>query len=133
MAEFTMPKHGEICWRELNTQNLDKAKKFYQEFLGWTLEQSKVTNQEYPEIHIGGKAVGGMMQITKDWGENWEEIPSAWMNYIAVDDCDTIVEKVKENGGKVCVPPFDAPKVGRISVVGDPNGATFSVIQFVAE
>ena len=28
MAEFTIPAHGEICWRELTTQNVDKAKEF---------------------------------------------------------------------------------------------------------
>jgi uncharacterized protein len=133
MAEFTIPKHGEICWRELNTQNLEKAKEFYQELLGWKLEQSKATEFEYPEIHVGGKAVGGMMRITKDWGENWENIPPAWMSYIAVDDCAETVEKIKEHGGSVCIEPFDAPNVGRIAVAGDPGGAFFSVIQFVQE
>ncbi len=131
MAEFTIPKHGEICWRELNTQNLDAAKGFYQGLFGWNLEQSKVSPVQYDEIHFGGEAVGGMMQITKDWGENWQKIPSAWMSYIAVDDCDETIEKIKANGGDVCIPAFDAPNVGRMSVVKDPSGAAFSIIQFV--
>jgi uncharacterized protein len=131
MAEFTIPKHGTICWRELTTQNIDKAKEFYQELLGWKLEASKVTNLQYDEIHIGEKAVGGMMQINEQWGAGWEKIPAHWMTYIAVNNCDETVEKINVNGGGVCVPPFDAPNVGRISVVNDPGGATFSVIQFV--
>ena len=131
MAEFTIPKHGEICWRELTSQNIEKAKPFYQQLLGWKLEKSKVSPVDYTEIHFGEKAVGGMMAIDKSWGEGWEHIPAHWMTYIAVDDCDETVEKIKSNGGSVCVPPFDAPNVGRISVVNDPSGATFSIIQFV--
>lgn len=133
MADFTVPAHGTICWRELTTQNVEKAKEFYQEILGWNLEQSKVTSMQYDEIHIDGKAVGGMMQINEHWGEGWEKIPAHWMTYIAVENCDETVAKIKENGGGCCVPPFDAPNVGRISVVNDPGGATFSVIQFVSQ
>lgn len=130
MADFTVPPHGTICWRELTTQNVERAKDFYQELLGWNLEQSKVTDMQYDEIHVDGKAVGGLLKIDEQWGEGWEKIPSHWMTYIAVDNCDEIVEKIKANGGGCCVPPFDAPNVGRMSVVNDPGGATFSVIQF---
>ena len=132
MAEFTIPEHGTICWRELTSTNVEAAKPFYQQLFGWTIEQSQVTgNIPYSEIHIDGKAVGGMMKIDEQWGENWDKIPAHWMTYIAVDNCDETVEKIKVNGGGVCVPPFDAPNVGRMSVVNDPGGATFSVIQFV--
>lgn len=131
MAEFTIPKHGEICWRELTTNNVGKATEFYQELLGWKLEQSKITEIQYPEIHVDDRPIGGMMQMTEEWGNPLP--PSHWMTYIAVDDVDATVEKVKEYGGNVCIPPFDAPKVGRISILGDPSGAAFSVIQFVAE
>lgn len=131
MAEFTIPKHGEICWRELTTNNSGAAKEFYQGLFGWDFENSKLSPVEYPEIHFDGKAVGGIMQMTEDWGD---PLPAShWMNYIAVDDIEAAVEKIKENGGGICVPPFDAPNVGRISVVNDPSGATFSIIQFATE
>ena len=133
MAEFTMPKHGELCWYELNSQNVEKAKEFYQGLFGWNIEASKLTGMDYSEIHHGEKAVGGMMQITKEWGENWEKIPSSWMTYVAVDNCDETLEKITANGGKICVPAFDAPNVGRMSVVTAPDGAAFSIIQFVAQ
>ena len=133
MADFTTPKHGELCWRELTTPNVGPAKTFYQELFGWKLEKSKVSPVDYTEIHHGEKAIGGMMQIDEQWGEGWEKIPAHWMTYIAVDNCDETLEKIKANGGNVCIPAFDAPNVGRISVVNDPSGATFSVIQFVSQ
>lgn len=131
MAEMIQPKHGELCWRELTTQNVGAAKDFYQGLFGWNLAKSNVSPVDYTEIHVGEKAVGGMMQIDKNWGEGWENIPAHWMTYIAVDSCDETLEKIKANGGNICVPAFDAPNVGRMAVVNDPSGATFSVIQFV--
>jgi len=131
MAEFEKPKHGEICWQELNTKNLGAATEFYKGLFNWEIEQSKSTEMVYKEIHSGDKAVGAMMEINEGWGENWQKIPSAWMTYIAVDDIAESLEKIKQFGGGVCIEPFDAPNVGKISVVNDPSGITFSIIQFV--
>jgi uncharacterized protein len=129
MAEFTVPKHGEICWHELATSDLATAKSFYQELFGWKLEQSKLTPMKYAEIHFNGNAVGGMMEINESWGEN--PPPSHWSTYVAVDNADETVEKITENGGSVNVPPFDAPNIGRIAFVADPSGARFAVIQVI--
>lgn len=129
MAEFTIPKSGEICWRELATKDLTAAKEFYTALFGWTLEPSKVsTAADYFEIHSGGAAVGGMMEINEAWGPT--PPPSHWTSYVAVDNVDETVQKIVENGGSVCVPAFDAPGVGRMSMVADPSGAGFSIIQF---
>ena len=130
MAQFDIPKPGEICWRELATKDLSKALEFYSALFGWKLEQTKVSQIEYKEIQIDGVAYGGMMAIDESWGP--EPPPSHWNNYIAVENADETVEKIKANGGTIKVPPFDAPGVGRMSVVADPSGAAFSVIQFAA-
>jgi predicted enzyme related to lactoylglutathione lyase len=131
MAEFEIPKNGQICWRELATHDLPAAKSFYTDLFGWNLEKSKIsTAMDYHEIHTGGAPVGGMMEINEEWGEN--PPPSHWTSYIAVDSVDETVQKIVENGGSVRVPPFDAPGVGRMSMVADPSGAGFSIIQFEA-
>jgi predicted enzyme related to lactoylglutathione lyase len=128
MAEFTVPKHGTICWRELATKDLAGSKKFYQDLFGWKLEQSKVTSMDYSEIIVGDAASGGMMAIDENWGEN--PPPSHWSTYIAVTNADETAAKIKENGGSLKVEPFDAPGVGRMAMVSDPSGAGFAIIQF---
>jgi predicted enzyme related to lactoylglutathione lyase len=50
------------------------------------------------------------------------------MNYFAVDDCDKAAEKAAELGGSVAQGPFDSP-YGRIAVLADPSGASFSVMR----
>jgi predicted enzyme related to lactoylglutathione lyase len=130
MAEFNIPKSGEICWRELATSDLKKAMAFYSQLLGWKLEQTKVTPMDYKEIIINGKAVGGMMEINENWGEN--PPPSHWNCYVAVESADETAAKIKDNGGSIKQGPFDAPGVGRIAIAADPSGAPFAIIQFVA-
>ena len=103
MTNFTIPEHGEICWRELATNDSEKAQEFYKKLFRWNLEQSKITEMDYKEINLNDRACGGIMQMTKEWGDPLP--PSHWMTYIAVDDVDASVKKLKEMGGSVCVEP----------------------------
>ncbi len=127
MAEFTIPEHGTVCWHELRTKDISAASDFYSKMFPWKLAQSKVTEMDYKEIVIGDAACGGMMPMAAEWGE----MPSHWATYIAVNNADETVEKIKANGGSIQVPPFDAPGVGRMAMVSDPSGASFAIIQFV--
>ena len=56
----------------------------------------------------------------------------------AVDDADATAKKVTELGGTVIASPFDAPwststYTIRVTVLGDPQGATFSASKFLAK
>jgi len=44
-----------------------------------------------------------------------------------VSDVDASAGKAKQLGAKLMVPPQDIPKVGRFSVVADPQGAVFAI------
>lgn len=125
MSEDKMYATGTFCWNELATKDLDAAKKFYTELLGWQLKESTDAGMSYNEIVVGGKHVGGMYQMTAEQGD----MPSQWMAYVAVDDVDAKAKRVEELGGKVCVRPMDIPNVGRFCVVNDPTGATISLIK----
>ena len=127
MAEFNVPSPGEICWRELRTNDLGAAIEFYTKMFGWELPQTKVTPMDYKEVVIDGVAHGGMMSMV---GDDWGGAPSHWATYIAVANPDETVASITENGGSVRVPPFDAPGVGRMAMVADPSGADFAIIHF---
>ncbi len=123
--QMAMPKHGEFCWNELATTNLETCKTFYGELFGWQFQESDAAGMIYNEISIGGqKQFGGMYQMPNECGET----PPHWMSYIAVDDVDATVQKVTELGGNVCVSPTDIPNTGRFAVINDPSGAKLSLI-----
>jgi predicted enzyme related to lactoylglutathione lyase len=60
------------------------------------------------------------------------DTPPHWSVTFGVDDADAIAARATELGGKVIVPPFDAPWV-RMTILNDPQGATFIASKFVPE
>src|ERR671930_1396609 len=60
------------------------------------------------------------------------DTPAHWGVTFAVDDADAIAARAAELGGRVLVAPFDAPWV-RMTVIADPQGATFTASKFVPE
>ena len=116
------PKHGQIGWIDLTVPDADTARDFYAAVAGWTT--SPVSMGEYDDyamVPAGGTApVGGICHAR---GPN-AGMPPQWMIYIAVDDMDAALERVKVHGGEV----LQAPREKRpMAVVRDPVGAVFAL------
>ena len=120
-AEPMDNKPGMFCWNELATRDTGVAKKFYTELLGWTAEDSDGPMGTYTTFKNAGRLAGGMLTLG--------DVPPHWLVYFAVEDCDGAVDKASGTGGRVVVPPSDIPDIGRFSVITDPQGAAFAVIQ----
>lgn len=116
----TRDEENSLCWNELQARDLDAAKKFYTELFGWSSKDSP----EYTEWHLANIALGGMLASQAP-----PEVPSYWLPYFAIANCDAAAEKAQAGGGQVIVPPMDIEKVGRFSVIADPQGAMFAVIK----
>ena len=116
---------GALCWNELQTRDVDGSKAFYTAVFDWEAQTHAEGPMPYTEFKVEGTSIAGMMpmppMIPKD-------VPPHWLVYFAVDDTDAAVAKAAELGGAVRMPPMDLP-VGRLSVVADPQGATFAVIK----
>ena len=118
-------EHGGRSWIELMTKDVSAAKEFYGALFGWTYADMPMGEVTYTMIKCGEIDAGGMMALE---GPQMEGVPPHWMTYFAVDDCDGVAAKVAESGGQVRVPPTEIP-VGKFSVLADPHGGGFSVIQ----
>lgn len=116
-----------MCWSELATRDRSKALEFYTKLFGWSPKAGEPGTADYTEIFNQGQAIGGMMQMDAKWGD----VPSHWMPYFAVANCDSSAAKSKSLGGSAHVPPTDIPNVGRFAVLADPQGAVFAIVQLV--
>jgi predicted enzyme related to lactoylglutathione lyase len=116
---------GALCWTELMTSDVSKAQPFYTGLFGWQAEAKPMGPMSYTTYKRGNAPAAGMMQITKEMGP----IPSHWMVYFSVADCDGTVAKAGTLGGKITVPPQDVPTVGRFAILQDPQGAHFAIIK----
>jgi predicted enzyme related to lactoylglutathione lyase len=56
-------------------------------------------------------------------------MPPVWTTYLASDDLDDTVSKIKAAGGQTIMEPMDVMDVGRMAVAADPGGAFFGVWQ----
>jgi len=125
---FNQP--GAMTWNELNTRDSQASRDFWGAVLGWTF--TPMEGMDYyvimcpgdHEARAGDGANGGVLQMDENWPA---EIPPHWMVYFWVSDTDATIEKLQELGGTVSVPPFDTG-AGRVAVVGDDQGGTFSII-----
>jgi len=119
--------HGSPIWYELMTPDPAGAKAFYDAVIGWTVEAAPSGDVDYRMIAAQGGLVGGVLGLTAEMLN--EGARPAWLLYLEVDDVDATVEKAKDLGGRVYVPPHDLPGVGRFALLADPQGAPFYVMR----
>jgi predicted enzyme related to lactoylglutathione lyase len=59
--------------------------------------------------------------------------PAHWLAYFNVLDCDLTAGQAKKLGATLYLPPTDFEDIGRISVIADPQGATFALFKAAAQ
>ena len=117
--------HGAFSWCELHTVDVGRARRFYADVIGWSLEEMDMPGGKYSVIKAGGRPVGGI--TLKKGADNGS---ASWVTYITVDDVDQRAAKATQAGGKVLSPPTDAPGVGRMATIEDPAGALICLIAY---
>jgi predicted enzyme related to lactoylglutathione lyase len=79
---------------------------------------------DYTEFSNQGKAGVGMMSMPAEMPPH---VPSYWMPYFQVADCDASTARAKQSGANLMVGPHDIPKTGRFAILTDPQGAMFAL------
>jgi predicted enzyme related to lactoylglutathione lyase len=123
MAEPTRTP-GIVVWRELMTQDSQRARGFYGELFGWTYDVFPMGAHEYVMFKRGDVRVAGMMQM-----EPGAPYPPNWTSYVSTASVDDSIEKVKKAGGSLTYGPTDVPGMGRFALLVDTDGAPFAVWQ----
>jgi uncharacterized protein len=138
---------GSLNFNDLSTPDLDAARTFYGAVFGWEVLDVGDGFTAWALPGYGDfleERRPGMRQGMKDMGapERFEDVVASvraapddsarWDVTFAVDDADAVAARAAELGGQVVMPPFDAPWV-RMTVISDPQGATFTASKFVPE
>jgi len=139
---------GSLNLNGLNTRDAAGAKSFYGSVFGWQVLDldgavelwtlpgfGDFLERDNPELR-NQMAEAGAPQGFEDVVASINPIPADqpatpphWGVTFAVDDADGAAATASELGGTVIVPPFDAPWV-RMTVIADPQGATFVASKF---
>jgi uncharacterized protein len=145
---------GTWNFSDLNTRDPEGARAFYGEVFGWEESGMSVDGSDLGFWRLPGygdflerrdpglrsrqaevgapegfeDAVATLVRMTSD--QFGDDASPHWSVTFAVDDADATAERATELGGKVLVPPLDAPWV-RLTVLSDPQGAAFTASKFV--
>ncbi|MER7072713.1 VOC family protein [Terrabacter sp. NPDC000476] len=133
-----LPEPGTLCWAESMSRDYAASLDFYAAVLGYRWREigsggfrysaattTRDASEDGTDSAGDGPAVAGVGAIPT---EAPADVPSHWMAYFAVADCDAAVARVVALGGSLVREPFDSP-YGRIALVAGPQGETFSVLQ----
>ena len=120
-----MATHGAFYWNELMTTDPVAAAEFFRNLIGYEVQEMPMPEGTYRVLARDGKPMGGIMGMVPGLPAG---IPPHWSSYLAVDDVDATVARLRELGGFVMREPWDVPAVGRIAIVADPQGAPLGLI-----
>jgi predicted enzyme related to lactoylglutathione lyase len=142
---------GSLNFNGLNTRDAAGAKRFYGSVFGWQTLGAEGGFEMWtlpgygdhleegdPEMRTRIAEVGAppgfedVVASLNPIAQDQPDVPAHWGVTFAVDDADAVAAKTEELGGTVVVAPFDAPWV-RMTVITDPQGATFIASKFVPE
>ncbi len=140
---------GSLNFNVLNTRDPAAAKRFYGAVFGWTTLD--LGNGEFWTLSTYGdyleELTPGTRERTAELGAaGFEDVvaaltpvaaadadtPAHWSVTFSTGDADETAAKATELGGTVLLAPIDAP-YSRLTVLRDPQGATFSATAFVPE
>jgi len=143
-------EHGSVNFNGLATRDPERAKAFYGAVFGWqTLALPSGVMWTLPGYgdHLEAASPGLRQQMTQmgapdgfidvvaavnPIADDDSTTPAHWSVTFAVDHADATAAQAKAIGGEVVAGPLDAPWI-RMSVIKDPQGATFIASQFVPE
>lgn len=121
--------HGRFAWYELITTDVEAAKAFYANVIGWGTLDASAPGRVYTLFTAGKALVSGLMDLPED-ARKMGGKPS-WVGYVEVDDVDATANRIKRLGGVVHVPPTDVSNISRFSIFSDPQAARLALFKWL--
>jgi predicted enzyme related to lactoylglutathione lyase len=109
---------GEPCWAAAVAPDMDAAKRFYGEVLGWTYAAS---GRNVVCLKDDRPVAGLTPRISEAAG------PPAWHTYLKTSDASTAAERIASAGGALVTPTTATTDDSRTLLARDPGGATFGL------
>ncbi len=114
---------GAPCWVDAMFPDLEAAKTFYGELLGWTFGEPDA-EFGYTQAYAGGANVAGVGPQMPGWSG-----PQAWTLYFASADAGATADKIREQGGELLTDVMPVGDYGTMLLAKDPGGVVFGIWQ----
>ncbi|MEU6879566.1 VOC family protein [Streptomyces sp. NPDC046712] len=117
---------GTPLWLDAMFTDVEGAKSFYGEVLGWTFGEASSEFGNYTQAYKNDKAVAAVVPPMPG-----QDAPpqSAWCLYFSSPNVAATAEKIKSSGGNVVMEPMPVGDFGSMCLAQDPAGVVFGVWQ----
>ncbi|MEU0195109.1 VOC family protein [Streptomyces afghaniensis] len=115
---------GAPCWADAMFSDLEGAKSFYGDVLGWTFAEASTEFGNYTEAYANGKAAAAVVPPMPG-----QEGQSQWCLYFAARDAAATAARIRDNGGEVLMEPMQVGDFGTMCLARDPGGVVFGLWQ----
>ncbi|MGW2420456.1 VOC family protein [Streptomyces sp. NPDC001709] len=115
---------GTPCWADAMFSDVEGAKRFYSDVLGWSFGESSSEYGNYTQAYADGKAVAAVVPPMPG-----QEGQSQWCLYFASPDAAATAERIRASGGEVLMEPMRVGDFGTMCLAREPSGAVFGVWQ----
>jgi uncharacterized protein len=112
---------GALWWHELVTVDIDEAKTFYAELLGWNCQADANGSAT---ISTRGSCIATM----REQGERNDAPANCWIPYFGAESAERARQDAEQGGGRTLTAPGDSP-FGRTALLADEQGAVFGVLE----
>ncbi len=109
-----------MCWNELATDDVERAKSFYGDLFGWEYQTDR---SGYTTIRCTGRLNGGMYEKVRQGQPS-----TRWLPYFGVGSADNAASRAGQLGGRQLGSAWRVPS-GRSALLVDPQGAAFAVLE----
>ena len=131
LFEFLLPDMNTVIHFEIQADDIERAKKFYEKALGWKISQMMKKEEgglDYwgVETRESGPGINGGMYKRP---EKADEKAYLYDCTVAVDDLEASMAAVKASGGSITREKSEIPGVGWFANAKDTEGNRFGLMQ----
>jgi len=114
-----------VCWNELSSPDLARAKQFYARHFNFQFNEAMPMGPmgDYCFIDHDGVRLGAIMQKPAD-----RPAPASWLFYFRVESLAAARRAVEAGGGRITQGPHQVPGGDWVVAGSDPAGAAFGLV-----
>lgn len=117
---------GEWIWRSLITGDARNNANFYKDLFHLELFALK-GNGSRPHLVLASDNYA--MASINSMSEGGSSVNPFWLNYVRVQNAESVVKKVVEHKGQIIVNAQSDDHGGKVAIVADPGGALFGLLE----
>ena len=128
MPKVDAYQHGEPCWADLQTPDVEAAKNFYSGVFGWTYRDfPTLDGRSYSQAFTDGELVSVI--APQNPSQQAAGDPARWNVYFAATDAASLMQDAVHAGGTAEFGPEDVGDTGVLAFLAPPGGGTTGIWQ----